>query len=93
MLTLCQVIFCAEFIERVNNSCSYDEIVHKPEDAHPRNVNHGASFLKAVAEFKHVQTEQLGLAAANNPRARLLVYTIGCGEMSNHFLVRLVDYC
>jgi hypothetical protein len=51
--------------------------------------NHDNPFLKAVSDFKFIQTEQLLLGSANDPSARLLVYSIGCGETSNHLLVRL----
>jgi hypothetical protein len=50
---------------------------------------HDNPFLKAVSDFKFIQTEQLLLGAANDPSARLLIYSIGSGETSNHLLVRL----
>jgi hypothetical protein len=55
--------------------------------------NHDNPFLKAVSDFKLIQTQQLLLGAANDPSARLLVFTIGCGETSNHLLVRLGLKC
>jgi hypothetical protein len=52
---------------------------------------HDDHFLRAVSEFQRVRSEQLSLGAANDPSARLLVFTIGVGvdETSNHLLVRL----
>ncbi len=79
------------FFVQCDDSSVEERCFRKPDATCAKNFE--IPFLAAVSEFKHVQTEQLMLSAANNHSARLLVYTIGCGEMSNHLLVRPVLSC
>jgi hypothetical protein len=65
--------------------------IYEASDKISRNIGPlpaDSQFAIAVNSFRNVQQEQLSLAAANDPSARILVYRICCGEMGNRFLVR-----